>query len=104
MDVVVDGLMVIMSRKDPNFGSEDLQTFSWVMYGVGGVTGALLGGEITNNLNSHDAFYVLSVFGFLISIVALTMNKSLEESNEEIIQMSFIGRASKVFREVWKGF
>ena len=24
MDVVVDGLMVIMSRKDPNFGSEDL--------------------------------------------------------------------------------
>ena len=46
MDVVVDGLMVIMSRKDPSFGSEDLQTYSWLNYGFGGVTGCLVGGLI----------------------------------------------------------
>eukprot|EP00351_Strombidinopsis_sp_SopsisLIS2011_P004404 CAMPEP_0116871082 /NCGR_PEP_ID=MMETSP0463-20121206/1297_1 /TAXON_ID=181622 /ORGANISM="Strombidinopsis sp, Strain SopsisLIS2011" /LENGTH=56 /DNA_ID=CAMNT_0004508877 /DNA_START=410 /DNA_END=580 /DNA_ORIENTATION=+ len=31
MDVVVDGLMVIQSRADPQNGSEDLQTYSWIM-------------------------------------------------------------------------
>ena len=51
MDVVVDGLMVIMSRKDPSFGSEDLQTYSWLNYGFGGVTGCLVGGLIHHKAN-----------------------------------------------------
>jgi hypothetical protein len=42
MDVVVDGLMVINSRKDPNFGSEELQSYSWGFYGLGGIVGCTL--------------------------------------------------------------
>jgi len=47
MDVVVDGLMVSNSKKDPLYGSEDLQSYSWIMSGFGGVAGALMSGEIT---------------------------------------------------------
>lgn len=47
MDVVVDGLMVTQSRIDPDYGSEDLQTISWVMLGLGGITGSVTGGYIT---------------------------------------------------------
>ena len=78
MDVVVDGLMVIMSRKDPNLGSEDLQTYSWIMYGCGGMTGSLIGGAITNSLNPHWAFYIISAFGLTISLLGLSMSSKLE--------------------------
>ena len=42
MNVVVDGLMVINARKDPNFGSEELQAYSWAFYGLGGIFGCIL--------------------------------------------------------------
>lgn len=48
MDVVVDGLMVVQQRRDPISGSEDLQTFSWAMVGLGGVLGSLFGGYLTD--------------------------------------------------------
>jgi len=47
MDVVVDGLMVVQSRNDPQLGSEDLQTFCWALVGVGGIVGSLGGGYLT---------------------------------------------------------
>ena len=103
MDVVVDGLMVMMARKDPNFGSEDLQTYSWDMYGFGGVVGSLIGGEITKSFDPHYAFYVISMFGFLISITGIMLSSSLENSDQSIINMTFYKRACQVCKEVWKG-
>lgn len=47
LDVAVDGLMVIQQRKDPKWGSEDLQSYSFIMKGVGGVFGACAGAVIT---------------------------------------------------------
>ena len=36
MDVVVDGLMVMQARRDQTNGSQDLQTYSWQLLGLGG--------------------------------------------------------------------
>jgi len=46
MDVVIDGLMICQSRKDADYGSEDLNTLGWGMTGLGGIIGSLAGGFI----------------------------------------------------------
>lgn len=74
-----------------------------VMYGSGGVIGSLIGGEITRSFDPHNAFYITSAFGFLISIVGCSLSMKLEESNEEIINMTLLQRSGTVFKEVWKG-
>ena len=33
-ETVVMGIMVIVQRKDPKCGSEDLNTFEWIVYGA----------------------------------------------------------------------
>lgn len=103
MDVVVDGLMVIMAKKDPDGGSEDLQSFSWVMYGVGGVSGALLGGAITKDFDPFYAFYVVAFFGILICCAGLTLDSRLEGDNTDMLQLGFVTRSSVVLKQVWKG-
>ena len=47
MDVVVDGLMVMQARRDTANGSQNLQTFSWQLLGLGGIIGGVAGGVIT---------------------------------------------------------
>jgi hypothetical protein len=44
MDVIADGMMVVNARKDPVGGSEDLQSYSWIFYGLGGIFGCGLSG------------------------------------------------------------
>jgi len=103
MDVVVDGLMVSNSKKDPLYGSEDLQSYSWIMSGFGGVAGALMGGEITRMSKPFWAFYIISVSGMIMGCLGLTMDKSVESINDDLIKMNFSRRARLVLREVWKG-
>ena len=52
-----------------------------MMMGVGGICGALLGGEITNNMDPYYVFYIVSLFGCLISAFGLTLKPSIEAAN-----------------------
>jgi len=81
IDVVVDGLMVSQSRLDPDYGSEDLQTISWVMLGLGGVFGSVAGGLITQYTESRYVFYVCASFGVLITAQSISLSKSIESSD-----------------------
>jgi MFS family permease len=47
INVVSDAVMVIQSRKDPNYGSQDFVTVMFLMGGVGGAIGCIVGGLIT---------------------------------------------------------
>ena len=104
MDVVVDGLMVQQQRIDPTYGSEELQSLSWAMYGIGGVGGALLVGYTTENDCNGYAFMALATLAFLITIVGCTMSMSLESSSEAIIRMSLCDRIKSNFRDIKAGF
>lgn len=90
-DVVADGLMVVSARKDPTAGSEELQSLSWMMYGVGGiiactVSGVFLSGEdcsvdpnnCTPTGNPYISFLVMTFFGCAIGITGFFINKDLE--------------------------
>ena len=78
MDVVVDGLMVMQSRRDQTNGSQNLQTYSWQLLGFGGIIGGLLGGVITQYYDSHLVFYIFGSLGFLIMLSGLAMSTEIE--------------------------
>lgn len=104
MDVVVDGLMVISSRKDPTSGSEELQAFSWGFYGLGGIVGCILSGYFLGPMhNPYPCFYMMTIFGASIGIAGLFIDKSLEENQTEMVRMGLWNRSKLVFGEVAKG-
>lgn len=47
INVVSNAIMVIQSRRDRNFGSQDFVTLLYLSSGTGGVTGCITGGLIT---------------------------------------------------------
>lgn len=103
MDVVIDGLMVVQQRRDPNSGSEDLQTFSWACVGVGGILGSLGGGFLTDAGVERWCFASKSILGFIIAGVAMTMDKSLEKDPTELINCTLWERSKANVRDVWAG-
>ena len=47
INVVANAMMVIQSRRDRNFGSQDFVTLLYLSAGTGGATGCITGGLIT---------------------------------------------------------
>jgi len=85
MDVVVDGLMVMQARRDSTNGSQNLQTFSWQLLGLGGILGGVAGGVLTQYGNSHWIFYIFGSLGFAIMISGFLMSNSIEADQLEVI-------------------
>ena len=104
MDVVVDGLMVMQARKDQANGSQNLQTFSWQMLGIGGIVGGVAGGLITQYSDTHYVFYIFGLMGFMIMMSAQAMDSSIEAGQIEVINMSLGTRISTNFKEIKTGF
>ena len=52
-----------------------------MMMGVGGISGALIGGEITNSMDPFYVFYIVSLFGCLIAAFGITMDSGIERAN-----------------------
>lgn len=88
MDVVVDGLMVTQSRIDPDNGSEDLKTVSWVMNSFGGIIGSIVGGLITQYSVPRYCFYLVAALGLLIMIQAFIMSSDIEMADVNVVEMS----------------
>ena len=47
INVVTYAIMVIQSRRDPGFGSQDFITLVYISKGLGGVAGCIIGGLVT---------------------------------------------------------
>lgn len=82
MDVVIDGMMVIDSRINPDAGSEDLQTWSWAWMGIGGTFGNFFAGVLLSDKDHKPhpylIFWISAICGILIAISGLFIDKSLE--------------------------
>jgi MFS family permease len=110
-DVVADGLMVVAARNDPKQGSEELQSLSWGMYGMGGILGCIMSGYFlsgqtpdgTPDGNPYPCFIVMTIFGLLIGFSGLFIDKSLEDNQESMKEMGVFKRTGFVFGEVWSG-
>jgi MFS family permease len=111
MDVVVDGMMVINSRQDPTSGSEELQAYSWAFYGLGGMMGCLISGYFltgedangTPTGNPYICFYIMVFFSAAVGISGLFIDKSLEDNQQDMVQMKFLQRSKFVLSEVGQG-
>lgn len=104
MDVVVDGLMVMQARRDQINGSQDLQTYSWQLLGLGGIVGGVSGGLITQYYDTHIIFYIFGFLGFLIMLSGLAMSKEIEADQLTVIQMSLSARVKQNCADIKTGF
>jgi MFS family permease len=77
-NVVSDAIMVIQSRRDPNFGSQDFITLMWLTVGVGGAAGCIIGGLLTEYCHPKWSFYLYSFVGIIISFAACFLTKDSE--------------------------
>jgi hypothetical protein len=73
------------------------------MYGLGGVMGAYLGGRLTDVGLDFWCFAAKGMLGLTITIVAITMPKSVEQDNEDLIKASFMVRARSNYRDIKSG-
>ena len=74
LDVVADGIMVMEAKKDPERGSEALQSFSWILLYFGGIIGGAGGGYMIDKVNPVYAFYVPAVLGLVIAMNGFLLN------------------------------
>jgi MFS-type transporter involved in bile tolerance (Atg22 family) len=78
MDVVVDSMMVIQSRKDLVYGSEKLQSFSWTVRGFGGISGAIISAFMTEYFHPKWCILIYSFLGFFIAYSGITLNPEID--------------------------
>lgn len=77
-DVIVDSLMVVQARKDPERGAEDLNAYMWTMSASGGIVGSILAALLTDNFDPRYCFLFSAVMGLVISLTATRLNVALE--------------------------
>ena len=104
MDVVVDGLMVMQARKDEENGSQNLQTYSWQLLGLGGIFAGVAGGIITQYYNTLWIFYIFGFMGFLIALSGFLMSAEIEADQMGVINMSLGERVKKNCSDIKTGF
>lgn len=94
MEVVCQGLMVVESRKDSKSGSEDLQTFAWIMYGVGGSIACLVGGWLDgvwpNGWGAMASFFITAIFVAVLGIGGFWIDPSMEANQEGMNEMGLV--------------
>ena len=77
-DVIVDSLMVIQSRKYPEEGSEELNSYSWTCYSLGSFSGSFVAAFLTEKYEPKYCFAYSCLMGFVMAFVAYRLNIQIE--------------------------
>jgi len=83
LDVIVDSIMVIQSRRFPDDGSEQLQTFSWLCMSMGGIVGSLEAAVLTEHYHPNWSFFVSSFPAMVMLIVSIRLSPKIEKEDDE---------------------
>lgn len=78
VNVVADAIMCIQARKDPEHGSQDLISFSWMATGVGGILGCVASGVLTQYFHPKYSFLGYSIFGLVVAFNGMYLTKESE--------------------------
>ena len=77
-DAIIDALIVMQSRRDEKYGSSDLNSFSWGWLSLGGITGSVTAGYLTEFLNPRVSFLICAILGLLVALLGGTMSPKVE--------------------------
>ena len=88
MDVIVDALMVMQAKRDPEQGSQDLQSFAWMILGIAAISGGLVGAFMTGYVNPYWCFGYYAIFGVFVIISSWCLNPFLEFESDFDLAMS----------------
>ena len=83
INVVVDAIIIVQSRKDEVHGSQDLMSIAWMAMGVGGVSGCVAGGYLTQYCHPKYTFVIVSIVGLIIALIGTTLTKESEKAGED---------------------
>jgi predicted MFS family arabinose efflux permease len=83
INVVVDAIMCIQARKDPEHGSQDLMSIAWMAQGIGGVAGCVLGGYMTENGTTKYSYLIMSIMGLVLALNGMLLSKECERDDQE---------------------
>ncbi|CEG47852.1 Major facilitator superfamily domain, general substrate transporter [Plasmopara halstedii] len=82
IDVVIDARVVEMSRLDPKYGANDLQSVSWVSMSVGGVLGSIMSGPATHKLGVRGVFGIAAIGPLTIFVLSTLMHEAKTTVNK----------------------
>lgn len=77
-NVISQAMMVVQARRDPQFGQQDFVTKMYVLTAMGGATGCIFGGLMTEFYHPKWCFFWYSFFGLGIIVFALFLTKESE--------------------------
>ena len=77
-NVVIDAILVVQAKRDLENGSQDLMSLSWISNGIGGVTGCIVGGLMTQYSHPKYSFLIVSIMGLVVGLNSLNLTKETE--------------------------
>uniref|UniRef100_K3WZA8 Major facilitator superfamily (MFS) profile domain-containing protein n=1 Tax=Globisporangium ultimum (strain ATCC 200006 / CBS 805.95 / DAOM BR144) TaxID=431595 RepID=K3WZA8_GLOUD len=96
IDVVIDARVVEMSRLDPKYGANDLQSVSWMSMSMGGVLGSFLSGPATHQLGVRGVFFFAATGPSVILMFSLFMKEPKSTTGSK----NFLSSAKRQFRQL----
>lgn len=76
MDTIVDAMMVIQAKKDPQHGSQQLQALGWGLSGCAAIVGGLTAAFVLQIYTPYVCFGIYSIFGVIVALSAFLLTKA----------------------------
>ena len=83
VNVVADAIMCVQARKDPEHGSQNLISYSWMATALGGLLGCSTAAIMTKYFHPKFSFLLYSFMGLVISFNGMYLTKASEEDSVE---------------------
>mmetsp|Transcript_18278 Transcript_18278/g.17402 ORF Transcript_18278/g.17402 Transcript_18278/m.17402 type:complete len:254 (+) Transcript_18278:399-1160(+) len=101
VDVVVDALMVAQARKDPEKGSDELQSFAWALLAIGGILGSLMSAYFTMKFHPKYSFLIVSFVGVIMMGIGSTISIEVERAHIHLREeQNFLTEVKRNLREI----
>ena len=77
-NVVIDALLIIQARKDPELGSQDLISLAWLVQGLAGVVGCVIAAIMMEKYHPKYAFLGYGIYGLFLGIACFWLSAASE--------------------------
>jgi drug/metabolite transporter (DMT)-like permease len=77
-NVVIDAILVVQQRNDPENGSQDLFSIAYLFQGLGGVTGCIIAAFMTQDYHPKYGFLAFAIWGLILTISSCFLSSEAE--------------------------